>query len=125
MATATVKLKVNAPPAGVDNTQRRQIVEGVATLSTGGDYVAGGLPMTWVFTDSQGGAFIPEWSDAEPLWTEFKSLGGNVGQTYLYEAGDADGAGFLHIAVDGTELDGAVAIPADIVGFRVEYARGY
>jgi|SRR6185312_6113081 len=114
-----VLLKVNAPPAGVDNTQSRQIVQGVVT-GLPANYVANGVPFTWEMQDWQGGAFIPEGSGAPPVWVQFQSLAGNIDNTYLYDPVH----GTLRIAVDGTEL-GVVAIPADTIGFKAEFARGY
>jgi hypothetical protein len=114
-----VILTVKAPPAGVDNTQRRQIVEGVFS-GLPANYVANGVAFTWEMVDWNGGAFIPEGSGIGPVWVEIHSLAGNVSNSYLYDPVH----GTLRIAVDGTEL-GAVAIPADTIGFKAEFARGY
>jgi hypothetical protein len=105
----------------VDNTQRRQIVQGDAELSADGTYATGGLAVTWEFTDWQGDAFIPEGSGIAPVWAEFQSQAGLVGQTYLYDPA----TGKLRIAVAGVELGNGDAITADTIGFRAEFARGY
>jgi hypothetical protein len=115
-----VLVKVNAPPSGVDNTQRRQIVQGVIS-NLPANYTTNGVAFTWAMTDWQGGAFIPEGSGAAPIWTDIESLAGNVGLTYVYDPVH----GTLRIAQNGTELGNNVAIPADTIGFKAEFARGY
>ena len=52
MASASSTLRVNPHPYGVDNTQRRQIINGTCILSPSGTYIntanaSSGIPLNW------------------------------------------------------------------------------
>lgn len=112
-------LTVNGYPNGVDNTQRRQILNGIAAIAGGTVYAADGLPFTWEFEDASGGAFVPDFQTATPVWVEFHSLAGGTYQ-YLYDPTH----GTLRIYQAGVELAAGAAIAADTIGFRAEFVRG-
>jgi hypothetical protein len=124
MATATVKLTVNGYPNGVDNTQRRQILNGIAALLAGGTYLTNGLPFTWTFLSAEGGAFIPNFDATTPVWAEFQSIaGGSTGTapiTYLYDTVH----GTLRIFIGALEVTTGTAVTADTIAFRAEFVRG-
>jgi hypothetical protein len=119
MATATVKLTVNGYPNGVDNTQRSQVLEGIAALLAGGTYLTNGLPFTWAFLTAEGGTFIPDFSAAAPKWADFKTLAGS-NQTYLWDTVHQT----LRILIAGVEVTTGTAVTADTIGFRVEFVKG-
>ncbi len=203
--TGVLSLKVNTYPNGIDNTQRRQVLTGVATiaspgsaaagtigavtaysitsnvitltavnsLATGGgqqvtlsafptstflngvnltvtsatgtsivaafthanvgatteagvftltpQYLTNGIPLSWVFTSQEsGGSFIPNFSATTPVDAQFYSLAGNVVDTYLWDPVHAT----LRIAVSGTEVTTATAVPVDTIGFKAEFVKG-
>lgn len=114
-------LTVNAPPQGVDNTQRRQIVNGKIT-NLPANYTTNGIAINFAaLVDWIGGAFLPEGSGVIVGSPRIFSQAGNVGLTYAYDPVH----GTLRIAQNGTELGNGVAIPADTIGFEVEFARNY
>jgi hypothetical protein len=120
MATATVTLTVNAYPNGVDNTQRRQTLDGVLALNTGGLYATDGVPLTWTFLSEEGGAFIPDFETAVPVYTDIKTLEGGL-YAYWYDTVHKT----LRISLAGDELEDGDAITADTIGFHAEFARGF
>jgi hypothetical protein len=119
MATAVATLTVNGHPNGVDNTQRREILNGIMALNAGGTYATFGVPFTWKFLTAEGGAFIPNFNTMSPVWAAFLSL---VGGTYQYLYDPVHGT--LRIYQAGVELANAAAITADTIGFRAEFVRG-
>jgi predicted permease len=119
MATATVALTVNAHPYGVDNTQRRQILDGIAALSGGGTYATNGLPFTWSFVNAEGGAFIPNFSTLIPVFAEFFTKAGGL---YVYWYDTVHNT--LRISLAGVELANGAAITADTIAFHAEFPRG-
>jgi len=119
MATATVKLTVNAYPNGVDNTQRSEILKGICALLAGGTYVTGGLPFVWSFLSAEGGAFIPNFNTMVPTWADFKTLAGS-NQTYVYDSVNQK----LLIFVAGVQVTNGTAVTADTIGFKAEFVRG-
>lgn len=118
MATATVSLTVNGYPNGVDNTQRHEVLYGVAAILAGGDYVTNGLPFTWTFLAAEGGAFIPNFNTMVPGWADFKTTAGS-NQTYLWDEVHQT----LRILVAGVEVTNGTAVTADTVGFRAEFNK--
>lgn len=124
MADATVAMEVNAFPNGIDNTQKRYIVYGVATITANaGTGPATGLPLTWTsMTDGNlNGAspFILQVgpTQTKPAFAEFQSSGDNV-QTYTYNsANDA-------LVVRGTTGVLTTGIVADTINFKAEFIRG-
>lgn len=121
MAVAVATLTVAAYPNGVDNTQRRQILNGICAMSGPGvnTYPANGVPLPWsAMLSAEGGPFIPLTTKSQPIVAFFFSeLGSGLG--YVYDQTHNT----LRIFSAGTEL-GAVAIPADTIGFEAEYVRG-
>lgn len=122
MAVAVATLTVDAYPNGVDNTQRRQVLNGVCALSGPGvnTYPPNGVPLPWtaLVDGNAGGSFIPQTSKTQPIVAFFYSkLGSGLG--YVFDQTHNT----LRIFNGGTEL-GAVAIPADTIGFEAEYVRG-
>lgn len=122
MAVAVATLTVAAHPNGVDNTQRRQILNGICALSGPGvnTYPPNGVPLPWtsLLDGGSGGRFTPQTSLAQPIVAFFFSeLGSGLG--YVYDQTHNT----LRIFSAGTEL-AAVAIPADTIGFEAEYVRG-
>src|SRR5690242_1666335 len=112
MATATVKLTVNAYPNGVDNTQRRQILDGIAALSVGGTYATNGIPFAWAFLAAEGGAFIPDFSTMVPVLALFFTIASG-----LYEYWWDTVHQTLRISLAGVELTNGAAITADTIAF--------
>lgn len=119
MATATITLTVNGYPNGVDNTQRRQILDGIAALLAGGTYVTDGLPFTWKFLEATGGSFIPDFSTAVPVYATFFSKSGSL---FSYEFNYATGA--LLILTAGAQLANGTVVTADTIGFHAEFVKG-
>lgn len=126
MAAATSSLKINAHPYGIDNTQRRIIVNGICTLSASGTYTnPGGVPLSWAFTDAQGNpATIPQVSAAQiaagPVSAFFFSTASGQYNYGYNKAGNG-----LVIGSGGTQLANAAAITADTIGFEAEFVREY
>jgi hypothetical protein len=121
MAAATATLTVAAYPNGVDNTQRRQILNGTCALSAGGTYVTNGIPTNWnaLVDGNGGGRFIPLTTKSQPAQASFFSeVAGGYG--YVYDQTHNT----LRIFSGGTELTNGAAITADTIGFRAEYVRG-
>lgn len=131
MANATATLTVKAYPYGVDNTQRRQILNGTCVLLSGGTYVTGGIPVAWDALKNgefASGTFQQQtgpW-DVNPLKAEFFSVGG--GETtippyaYIYDSTNVT----LRImdTSTGLELASAAAITADTIQFEATFLRG-
>jgi hypothetical protein len=128
MAAATLTLTVAAFPNGVDNTQRRQTLNGTCALSAGGTYPALGVPFTWSFIDGNSGgsgAFVPDSSTGVPIpgTPQFYSniAAAADGHNYSYEYDQVHGT--LRIFLAGTEFTTGNAVIADTIGFTVEFAR--
>lgn len=131
MANATATLTVNPYPNGVDNTQRRQIVNGTCLLSAGGTYIAGGVPVNWgAIVDGNTnppGTFSPQvgpWA-AKPITALFYSYGGGEATIppYLYVYDSTNGTLRIMDTATGVELAAAAAIVADKIAFEAEFAR--
>lgn len=120
MAEATLTLTVNGSPNGVDNTQRHQVLFGIAALSAGGTYATDGIPVAFAFLDQEGGVFIPDFNTLTPVWAQFQSLAGGTYQ-YLYDPTH----GTLRIYQAGVELANAAAITVDTIGCRLEFNKGF
>lgn len=125
MASAAT-LTVNAFPNGVDNTQRRQIVNGICALSAS-TYPANGVPINWaaMLDGNGGGLFVPASSNDVPIagTPQFTSTKGAAGDgnnyTYVYDATH----GTLRIFLGGTEFTSG-NVPVDTIAFTAEFARG-
>jgi hypothetical protein len=126
MAVAVATLTVDAYPNGVDNTQQRQVLNGICALSGPGvnTYPANGVPLPWtsMVDGNAGGRFLPQTTKTQPIVAFFFSKQGNAASGNLSYAYDQT-HDTLRIFTAGTEL-GAVAIPADTIGFEAEYVRG-
>jgi hypothetical protein len=120
MAAATATLTVDAYPNGVDNTQRRQIIDGVCALSVGGTYVTNGIPTNWSNLQSaEGGKFLPQTTKSQPIQARFFTKAGGL---YQYNWDQTHNT--LRILAAGVELGNGDAITADTIGFEAEYVRG-
>lgn len=123
MADATIALETLPYPKGVDNTQRRQIVYGTATITANaGTAPATGLPLDWTkITDGNGGSgtFIPQAS-------------GNPQDVFFYTSTDAATAAQLYtydptnnsLIVWRSGAPATTLIAADTVRFKAEFIRG-
>jgi hypothetical protein len=120
MAQATITLTVSGYPNGVDNTQRHEILFGVAAILAGGTYVTNGIPFVWAFQAAEGGAFIPNFNNMVPVWADFKTLAGS-NQTYEWDTVHQT----LRVYIAGVEVTNGTAITADTVGFRAEFNKGF
>jgi hypothetical protein len=121
MALPTVTPTLSGYPAGVDNTQREQVLKGALVLTSGGTYATNGVPFTWNFQNAEGGTFIPDFNTETPSWVDLHSVAGNIANSYLYDPVH----GTIRIAVDGTELTNGASIPSDTIGFRAAFPRGF
>jgi hypothetical protein len=119
MATAVPTLTVNGFPNGVDHTQRRQCLDGVAALNAGGTYATNGIPIVWKFLSAEGGAFILETNALLPAIAWFITQAGG-----LYEYSWDKVHNTLRIKLAGAELANAAAITADTIGFHAEFVKG-
>jgi hypothetical protein len=119
MATATAKLTVNAYPNGVDNTQRRQILDGLCALLAGGTYATNGIPLVWTFLTAEGGAFTPDFNTMVPVLALFFTIASG-----LYEYWWDTVHQTLRISLAGVELTNGAAIAADTIAFHAEFVRG-
>lgn len=123
------QLTVNAYPNGVDNTLRRQEIDGTCALT--GTYVTGGIPTSWItMLDAATGhhfvgAFGPQ--TTQPIKARFFSIGG--GETtippYSYIWDKTNNALRILNTSTGLELAAAATITADTIGFEAEFVRGY
>lgn len=128
MAAATATLTVNAYPNGVDNTQRRQILNGKCVLSAAGTYPANGVPVSWgaMVDGNAGGPFIPASSTDVPIpgtpqfYSQIGAAADGKNYSYAYDATH----GTLRIFLGGTELTTGNVPAVDTIGFTVEFARG-
>lgn len=145
MASASSTLRVFAAPYGVDNTQRRQIINGTCILSPAGTYVnsaniSSGIPLFW--GNMQDGNFgnlptfqpqVGPWgptNPSTPLKVTFYSRGNLAtlpGYTYIYNKiavnGVSTGSTTLRIFSGTTELTNAASITADNIDFEAEFVR--
>jgi hypothetical protein len=125
MADATVALATKGYPNGVDNTQRRQVIYGTATITANaGTGPATGLPIDWSkITDSSS---LPAHylqpqvgpSVTQPDWVEVQPSGAAVSQLYTYDSTNDS----LVVWVAGAPV--TTGIVADVVNFRAEFIRG-
>lgn len=126
MASAAT-LTVNAYPNGVDNTQRRQVVNGLCALSAS-TYPANGIPINWaaMINGNGGGLFLPASSTDVPIagTPQFTSTKGAAADgsnyTYAYDATH----GTLRIFLGGAEFTTGDAVIVDTIAFTAEFARG-
>lgn len=128
MAVATATLTVNAYPNGVDNTQRRQQINGTCVLLVAGTYPTLGIPVSFsgMKSGETGGAFILDNSTAAPISGSvafFSMIGpssANTNQTYIYDYTHKT----LRIFVGGTEVVSPAVPATDTIGFTAEFAKG-
>jgi hypothetical protein len=125
-----ITLKVLNAPNGEDNSQRRTVLAGTATLT--GSYTTGGEAINWAtLTSAAGGNVLLNAVTTTPLWAEFQiAIPGATPLLYLvqynyatnklqfYDDGSA-GLGFAQL--------GAGAYPADLTAatlrFKAEFAN--
>lgn len=148
MAVSTATLTVSPYPAGVDNTQRTQVIRGTVAITTG-FYPSGGYTVNWA-TLSQGNSGVSVSSidldsatspvGAFPIDVDVKSVAnatspygkGPSGYIYVWD----NVLGNLHIFVSATnaasgnsgplvEFGGAINnnIVNDVITFRATYVR--
>lgn len=120
MAVATISMSVFPHPLGKDETQRCEVLRGVATLLAGGTYVTGGIPLPWTFVNNAGYAEMKLSGNVNPVDAFFFS---NAGSNLSY--GWNRVANTLTIMAGGNMLANNAAIPADVIGFTAEFLRGY
>jgi len=122
MAASTATTTINAYPLGVDNTQRRQIIDGTVAISPSpGTYVTNGLPIS--FTNEQ-----LKVVSTKPAAVSFSGLAGYV---YVYDYTHATirifETGNATTGVPLQELANALAMPAGVSGdtitFHAEFPR--
>jgi hypothetical protein len=117
-------LTVAAYPNGVDNTQRRQILNGICALSAS-TYPANGVPITWKFLSAEGGQFIPQTSTDVPIpgtpqfYSELGAAADTNQYTYVYDSVH----GTLRIFLAGVEFTSG-NVPVDTIAFTAEFVRG-
>lgn len=93
---------------------------GTATLVP--EYVDGGLPLIYTFTNAQGNAVqVPLGSGAVPNWIEAYSASGGA---YNYKFDQTVSPNTLRIYNGATELSDADAIVADTIYYRAEFNYG-
>jgi len=127
MADATVALKVNAYPNGVDNTQRRQIVYGTATITANsGTAPATGLPLNWKALANgnfASGNFIPQAGpnqSAKPQFCVFQGQGSESTNEQLYSYDYTNDS----LLVWRAGAYATTGIVADTLTFKAEFIRG-
>lgn len=120
MAQAVATLTVSPHPFGVDNTQHRQILNGICGLTAGGTYVTLGIPLPWITMVDGVGRFMPQSTATQPFLAFFFSQLGS-GYGYVFDTVHNT----LRIFNGGNELVNAAAIVADTIGFEAEYIRGF
>jgi hypothetical protein len=127
MADSTIALATNGYPAGVDNTQRRQVVYGTLTITAaGGTAPATGIPINWsTITDSSSlpaNYFQPQVSSSttQPAWVEFMpgASSATPKQIYTYDATNNS----IVVWAAGSPI--VTGILADVVNFKAEWIRG-
>jgi hypothetical protein len=132
MANATATLTVYAHPYGVDNTMRRQILQGSCALLAGGTYITGGVPTVWTgLVDGGTGNHFQgaQWSPqtTQPCEAYFYSIG--KGETtippYTYVWDKTNNALRILIGNTGLEIANGAAITADNIEFSAEFVRSY
>lgn len=131
MALSTVTLKVYPFPQGVDNTQRRVKVSGVAVISASpGTYATGGLPLVWTSLIDQltSAAVLLGTSATTPIMAYFTSVSGS-GYGYAFNKANNK----IQVFTTGTATQAAsaeltaAAVPAavssDVIEFDAEFVR--
>ena len=122
MAASTATPTINAFPNGVDNTARRQIIDGTVAISASpGTYVTNGLPISFVNEQLKV-------ATAKPAAVSFSGLAGYV---YVYDYAHATirifETGNATTGVPLQELANALAMPAGVSGdtitFHAEFPR--
>ncbi len=141
MASASSTLRVNPHPYGVDNTQRRQIINGTCILSPSGTYIntanaSSGIPLNWhnmqdgnfqnqPTFNPQSGPGAPNFGS--PAYARFYTVGNETtipDYSYVYTIPSGGGSSTLRIIASGTELANNAAITADNIAFEAEFIRG-
>lgn len=122
MAVATATLTLYPYPKGVDNTQRRKIVQGTCAIQASpATYATGGLAITWSQIAPSASADGLTEPTATPLLAEFFSVGG-TGFIYGYNKSTGKLQIFTGAAAQSalTELS-AAAVPAGVSGDTIEF----
>ena len=129
MANATAVLTVANFPAGVDNTQRRQILYGkVAIGTTSQTYVVGGLPLTWLgIKDASGGTVFPQTAETAPVHVQFDDFSG-TGYIFQYNKASNtiqifESAGSAAPLAELTAIDIPATVAAANIAFKAEFIR--
>ena len=120
MAAATATPTVANHPYGVDNTQRRQILDGTLAISASpATYVTNGLPVSFVNEKLKV-------VTATPAYVDFAGTGGYQ-YVYDYTHGTIRIFESTASAAAFTELSNGAAIPAAVSGdsihFHAEFPR--
>jgi hypothetical protein len=131
MAAATVTLKLYPFPQGIDNTQRRVHISGVAAIAASpSTYTTGGLPTNFqaITNVLTGATDFLNTNQAVPIMAYFTSINGSG---YVYGWNKATNK--LQIFTGGaaqspmTELTGGATIPAavssDVIEFDASFVR--
>lgn len=124
MADATVALAAKPFPYGVDNTQRRQIIYGTATITANaGTGPATGLPLNWwAVSNPSGGTIAPEVGPGvtTPDFVTFQGQGSESTVEQLYSFDYTNNS--LLVWRAGAFV--TTGIVADTVEFKAEFVRG-
>lgn len=131
MAQAQVTLKVFTFPTGIDTSQRRLTISGLASITASpATYATGGLgtlvtgAINWqALTDQLTGAAVSlETSATQPIMVYFTSVGGS-GYVYGWNRATNKFQIFTGAAAQAalTELTSGAAIPAGVSGDVIEF----
>lgn len=122
---ASIVLTANAYPNGGDNTQRREIVYGVATITPGdGTSPATGIPVTWsaMVSGNNGGVVQINTTKTAPQFVTFGA--GTSATTLAASTAYVYNSNIPALIVTRAGSNVAATILADVVPFKAEWVRG-
>ncbi|MGH9535482.1 MAG: hypothetical protein ACRD2E_11560 [Terriglobales bacterium] len=121
MALPVLTFAVNDYPAGKDQTHSKVIAYGTLTITTGGSYVTGGIPLSFT-----GYEFAPiATGTGEPIFAQFQSP--TSGYQYVFDSTNQTlriFEGAAAVSEPLAELANNASVAADVLQFRAEFNKG-
>lgn len=122
---ASITLTVNAWPNGGDNTQRREVIYGTATIVIGdGTSPTTGIPINWsaMVSGNNGGVVQPITTKTAPQFVTFGA--GTSATTLAASTAYVYNSNIPALIVTRAGSNVATTILADVIPFKAEWVRG-